>query len=140
MSSDVAELSAEEKAAVYEEKAAAYDRMVAEQAEAKKANAGPDRYKVIVSDPGAMDRTLFSSVSANRARTYVEQRCPRGQHIFVLAPDGTMESYEAERLTGGPRGEDVDAWQEFDREAYSSPELSPVNSSDPWADAWEGAQ
>jgi hypothetical protein len=133
MTAEVAEYSVEDKAA-------AYDQMMAEQAEAKKRQAGPARFKVVVSDPNAMDRTLFSSVSKKRARSYVEQHCPRGQHFFLLNPDGTMESYEHERHSGGPQGEDIEAWQAFDRDAYSSPELNPVNTNDPWADAWEGAQ
>jgi hypothetical protein len=98
------------------------------------------RYKVIVSNSMAGDRVLYSSVSEKRARKYVEDKCPRGQHFFVLSPDGSMSSYEQERLTGGPQGEDVEAWQSFDRDAYQAPDLSPVNSNDPWADAWEGAQ
>jgi hypothetical protein len=118
MTAEVAEYSVEDKAE-------AYDRMMAEQAEAKKAQAGPERFKVVVSDPNAMERTLFSSVSKKRARAWVEQHVPRGQH---------------ERHSGGPQGEDIEAWQEFDRDAYSSPELNPVNTNDPWADAWEGAQ
>lgn len=120
-----------------DEKAAAYDDMVAANA-AKKA--GPDRFRVIVSNKGAGDRVLMSSVSEKRARAFVENRCPRGQHFFVLSPDGTMSTFEAERAGGGPQGEDVDMWQEFDRDAYQAPDLSPVNTSDPWADAWEGAQ
>ena len=115
------------------DKIAAYD---AQQA----ASAGPDRYKVIVSNKISNNRTLFSSVSEKRARNYVEMKCPRGQHFFVLSPDGSMASYEAERLTGGPQGEDVEAWQPFDRDSYQAPDLSPVNTNDPWADAWEGAQ
>jgi hypothetical protein len=115
------------------EKAAAFDALQG------KSNA-PARYKVIVSLKAAGDRTLFSSVSEKRARKYVEDHCPRGQHFFVLAPDGSMWSYEHERLSGGPQGEDVEAWQEFDRDAYQAPDLAPVNTNDPWADAWEGAQ
>ena len=130
---DAAELTAEEKAA-------AYDQMMAQQAADAKAKAGPARYKVIVSNKTAGDRVLFSSVSQSRTRKWVEDHCPRGSHFFVLAPDGSMTSYEAERLTGGPRGEEIEAWQPFDREAYQAPDLTPVNTSDPWADAWEGAQ
>jgi len=118
------------------DKVAAYDAIQA-QAAAKK---GPDRYRVIVSNNMAGDRVLFSSVSQKRAQKYIEDKCPRGQHFFLLAPDGSMSSYEAERLTGGPQGEDVEAWQPFDRDAYQAPDLSPVNTNDPWADAWEGAQ
>jgi hypothetical protein len=133
MSTEVAELSDAEKAE-------AYDKLLAEQEETRKAKQGPPRYKVIVSDPTANDRTLFSSVSQNRARTWVEQHVPRGQHVFVLNPDGSMDGYEFERISGGPQGEDVEMWQPFDRDEYSSPELTPVNVHDPWADAWEGAQ
>jgi hypothetical protein len=119
-----------------EDKAALYDEMMA----AKASQGGPPRYKVLVSNNTHGDRTLFSSVSENRARKYVEDRCPRGQHFFVRSPDGTDMSYEHERHTGGPQGEDVDVWQAFDRAAYQAPTLEPVNSNDPWADAWEGAQ
>ena len=119
-----------------EEKAALYDEMVA----AKAAKGGPDRYKVLVSNATHGDRTLFSSVSEKRARKYVEDHCPRGSHFFVRSPDGTDWSYEHERHTGGPQGEDVEAWQPFDREAYQAPDLAPVSTNDPWADAWEGAQ
>lgn len=120
-----------------EQKLQAYDDMMAAQAAR---NSGPDRFKVIVSNKMAGDRTLFSSVSEKRARAFVEQRCPRGSHFHVLSPDGSMASYEAERATGGPQGEDVETWQPFDRDAYQAPDLTPANTNDPWADAWEGAQ
>jgi len=81
---------------------------------------------------------LFSSVSQKRARAYIERTCPRGSHHFLMNPDGSMESFEFER--SGSQGEEVDQWQPFDREAYQAPDLSPVSSNDPWADAWEGAQ
>lgn len=120
-----------------DEKAAAYDQMVADQ---KAAKTGPDRYRVVVSNKSNGERVLFSSVSKSRAQKWIEDHCPRGSHFFLLAPDGSMSSYEAERLTGGPRGEDLEAWQPFDRDAYQAPDLAPVNTNDPWADAWEGAQ
>ena len=117
------------------EKAQAYDEMVASKNGGTKA---PPRFKVIVSNNMAGDRVLFSSVSERRARNYVEQKCPRGSHFFVLSPDGAMHSYEAERT--GSQGEDVEQWAEFDRDAYQAPTLAPINTNDPWADAWEGAQ
>ena len=117
------------------EKAAAYDELQAKQNGGTKA---PPRWKVIVSNNMAGDRVLFSSVSENRARAWIVGHCPRGSHFFLLAPDGTMSSYEAERT--GAQGEDVDQWAEFDRDAYQAPTLVPVNTNDPWADAWEGAQ
>jgi hypothetical protein len=128
-SQDVATLSDADKAALYDEMQAA--------SAAKK---GPERYRVVVANKMAGDRVLFSSVSKNRAKAHIERTCPRGSHHFLLNPDGSMESYEAERATGGPQGEDVETWQPFDREEYQAPDLSPVNTSDPWADAWEGAQ
>jgi hypothetical protein len=128
-SKDVAQMTAEDKAALYDEMMAA-----------KASQGGPPRYKVLVSNATHGDRTLFSSVSQTRARKYVEQRCPRGQHFFVRDPDGNDWSYEHERHTGGPQGEDVEVWQPFDRDAYQAPDLQPVSSNDPWADAWEGAQ
>jgi hypothetical protein len=126
-----------------EEKLAAWDTMFQKAAAYDEANAkttGPARFKAVVSDPKANERTLFSSVNEGRVKRWIEQHCPRGQHFFLLTPDGDMLSYEAERETGGPQGEDVEMWQEFDRTAYTSPELNPVNVHDPWADAWEGAQ
>lgn len=125
------------------EKAAAFDKM---QADARAANSNgngtsaPPRYKAVVSLQTAGDRVLFSSVNENRVKTWIEMHCPRGQHFFLLSPDGSMQSFEYERQSGGPQGEDVEMWQPFDRAAYQAPELSPVNTNDPWADAWEGAQ
>lgn len=117
------------------DKAAAYDEMMA----AKNGGADrPDRWRVIVSNNMAGDRVLMSSVSEKRARAHIERTCPRGSHHFLLAPDGSMESYEAERT--GEKGEDVDPWQPFDRDAYQAPTLAPMSTNDPWADAWEGAQ
>jgi hypothetical protein len=124
------------KRAELERKAAAWDQIVEEQKRAE----GPPRFKAIVSLKTAGDRILMSSVSENRCKRWIENHCPRGQHIFLLAPDGTMLTYEAERSSGGPRGEDIDVWQEFDRERYQAPTLDPVNTNDPWADAWEGVQ
>ncbi len=121
------------------EKAAKFDELMASNGGNGKQKA-PDRYRVIVSNNMAGDRVLFSSVSQKRARKWVEDHCPRGQHFFVLGPDGSMESYEAERASGGPQGEDVEMWSEFDRDSYQAPKLDPVNTNDPWADAWEGAQ
>lgn len=98
----------------------------------------PPRYKVVVANKIAGDRVLFSSVSKKRAMAHIERTCPNGQHHFLLNPDGSMEAYERGR--GGPQGEDVEEWQPFDREGYQAPDLRPVNTSDPWADAWEGVQ
>jgi hypothetical protein len=120
------------------EKAAAYDNLLAKQNGGQGANAAPPRFKVIVSNNMAGDRVLFSSVSENRAKTWIEGHCPRGSHFFLLAPDGTMTSYEAERT--GAQGEDADPWAVFDRAEYQAPSLAPVNTNDPWADAWEGTQ
>jgi hypothetical protein len=104
-------------------------------------NTAPPRFRVIVSNKLAGDRTLFSSVSKKRAQKYIEDHCPRGSHFFLLTPDGETLSYEHERHSGGPQGEDVEVWQPFDREAYQAPTLDAMSTSnDPWADAWEGAQ
>ena len=129
MAFDVAELTPEQKAALLHDL----------QADTK-ASSGPARYKAVVSLKTAGDRVLFSSVSRRRVEAFIERSCPRGSHFFLLAPDGTTWSYEHERLTGGPQGEDLEAWQPFDRDAYQAPDLVPVNTNDPWADAWEGAQ
>jgi hypothetical protein len=124
-----------------DEKAAAYDEMMAKQAADAKAQRGPDRYRVVVSlRTGGADRVLFSSVSKKRAQKWVEDHCPRGSHFHLVSPDGSTSSYEHERHSGGPQGEDIEAWQPFNRDGYQAPELTPVNTNDPWADAWEGAQ
>lgn len=141
MSTDMAALTPEDeengrRTLEVERKAAEYDKIVA----AQKAAEGPERFKAIVSLKGNGDRTLMTSVSKKRVQKWIENHCPRGQHIFLLCPDGSMESYEHERQSGGARGEDVDMWQEFDRESYQAPSLDPVNTADPWADAWEGVQ
>jgi hypothetical protein len=120
------------------DKAAAYDDYMAKQNGGQGASNGPPRYRVIVSNNMAGDRVLFSSVSEKRAMAWIEGHCPRGSHFFLLSPDGTMRAYEAER--SGVQGEDAEPWAEFDRAAYQAPPLAPVNSNDPWADAWEGAQ
>ena len=102
-------------------------------------NAAPPRFKVVESlVRGGADRVLFSSVSESRAKAWLVSHCPRGSHFFLSTPDGGMFAYEAERT--GIQGEDADPWAEFDRNAYQAPELAPVNTNDPWADAWEGAQ
>lgn len=108
---------------------------------AEPASSAPARYKVVESlQRGGADRVFFTSVSKARAKAFIERNCPRGSHFHLLNPDGTMESYEHERNTGGPQGEELDAWQPFDRDAYQAPELTPTSAADPWADAWEGAQ
>jgi hypothetical protein len=117
------------------DKAAAYDAMMTKNGQG--ANA-PARYKVIVSNNMTGDRVLFSSVSENRAKAWLVSHCPRGSHFFLRTPDGQELSYEAERA--GAQGEDADPWAEFDRAEYQAPTLAPVNTNDPWADAWEGAQ
>lgn len=117
------------------EKIAAFDKMAAG---GQGAANTPARYKVIVSNNMAGDRVLFSSLSETRAKAWLEGHCPRGSHMFLLSPDGSMLSYEAERT--GVQGADADAWAEFDRDAYQAPTLAPVSQNDPWADAWEGAQ
>jgi hypothetical protein len=121
------------------DKAAAFDELMAKQSESA-SNASPPRYKVVVSLKTAGDRVLFSSVSKSRAQRWIEDHCPRGSHFHLVDPDGVTTSYEHERLTGGAKGEDLDAWQPFDRDAYQAPELAPVDANNPWADAWEGAQ
>jgi hypothetical protein len=133
MATDVATMSDAEKVA-------AFDALQAEQNGGNGKSSAPPRYKVVVSLKTAGDRVLFSSVSEKRAKKWIEDHCPRGSHFFLLGPDGSMSSFEHERNSGGPQGEDVETWQPFDRDAYQAPELSPVNTNDPWADAWEGAQ
>jgi hypothetical protein len=91
-----------------------------------------NRYKVRLSHPRDNKRTVFSSISENRARQFIVNRFPRGEEAYLELPDGSTEAYQHERT--GPYGEDMEKWQPFDPEAYQAPEevLPPGESA--WAD------
>jgi len=100
----------------------------------KKDDSGPptDRFKVRLSHPLDHRKTVFSSVSESRARRFIQNRYPRGSEAFLELPDGSTESYEAERA--GPHGEDVDQWGAFDPDSYLPPEETPPPGESAWQD------
>lgn len=96
--------------------------------------AGPptDRYKVKLSHPLSHAKTVFNSVSERRARSFIQNRFPRGEEAYLAMPDGSFESYQEERA--GPYGEDMDKWQPFDPDAYKPPEEQDPPGQSQWAD------
>jgi hypothetical protein len=97
-------------------------------------NDGPptDRWVVKLSHPLDHSKQVFSSVSEKRARRFVQNRYPRGSEAYLVGPDGTTESYEAERT--GPYGEDAEQWAEFDPASYRPPEEAPPPGESAWGD------
>jgi hypothetical protein len=91
-----------------------------------------DRYKVRLSHPLSQRRVVFSSISENRARRFVENRFPRGEEAYLELPDGSTEAYQAER--SGPYGEDVDLWAPFDPDSWKPPEEAEAPGQSAWAD------
>jgi hypothetical protein len=91
-----------------------------------------ERWTVKLSHPNERNRTVFSSVSENRARRFVANRFPRGEEAYLEGPDGTLESYQQERT--GPYGEDADQWAPFDLENYKPPEQAVPPGESAWAD------
>ena len=91
-----------------------------------------DRWVVKLSHPLDHSKQVFSSVSEKRARRFIQNRYPRGSEAYLVGPDGTTESYEAERT--GPYGEDMDQWGEFDPASYRPPEEAPPPGESAWGD------
>lgn len=91
-----------------------------------------DRFKVRLSHPNERRKTVFSSVSENRARRFIVTRFPRGEEAYLEKPDGSAESYQHERT--GPYGEDADQWAPFDPDAYQPPEEASPPGESAWAD------
>jgi hypothetical protein len=93
---------------------------------------GPDRFTVRLSHPLERKRAVFSSISEKRARRHVQNRYPRGEEAYIEMPDGSFESYQAERE--GPHGEDMDQWQPFDPDSWLPPDEAPAPGESAWAD------
>lgn len=91
-----------------------------------------DRWKVRLTHPLDHRKTVFSSVSENRARRFIANRYPRGEEAYLEGPDGTTESFQQERQ--GPYGEDVDQWAPFDPDSYVPPEEQAPPGESAWAD------
>jgi hypothetical protein len=92
----------------------------------------PQLYRVISSFPTDNGRVLFRSASERRARAWLERHVPRGEEAHLKLPNGSYESYVAERH--GPRGEDMDQWQPFDPESWKPPAEQEPPGQDAWAD------
>lgn len=89
-------------------------------------------FKVKVTHPSLMGRTVFRSLSETRARAWVESHYPRGSEAHLVKPDGSTESYEAERT--GERGADAERWGSFSPEDWVPVEQSAPPGQDEWAD------
>jgi hypothetical protein len=90
------------------------------------------RWKVKLSHPLDRRKQVFSTVSESRARNFIANRYPRGEEAYLEGPDGTTESYQAERA--GPYGEDMDQWQPFDPDSYKPPEEQEPPGQSAWQD------
>ena len=91
-----------------------------------------ERWTVRMTHPTLFGRIVFSSVSERRARNFIERRYPRGSEAHLVAPDGTIESYEHER--SGPYGTDEPQWAEFDPASWNPPEYGSPPGETEWAD------
>lgn len=103
------------------------------QDKSEKKNGPPSEWwQVKLSHPSERKKTVFRSVSENRARAWVANHYPRGEEAYLEGPDGKTESYQQER-TGG-YGEDADQWAAFDPEKYRPPEEAPPPGESAWQD------
>jgi hypothetical protein len=78
------------------------------------------------------DRIVFRSLSETRARGFVERRYPRGSEAYLLLPDGSIESYEAERQ--GEFGTDIPQWMKFDPASWNPPDQQAPPGETMWSD------
>lgn len=92
----------------------------------------PGRWQVKLSHPLERKKVVFSSISENRARRFVQNRYPRGEEAYLEAPDGTTQSFQQERT--GPKGEDAEQWMAFDPETYTPPEEQAPPGEAAWQD------
>lgn len=87
-------------------------------------------FRVRSSHPIDNKRTLFRSISERRTRQWLMSHVPRGEEAYLQKPDGSTESYSAERQ--GPFGEDMEPWQPFDPETW----VPPTEQEPPGQSAW----
>ena len=92
----------------------------------------PQWYRVISSFAEDRGRVLFRTVSERRARAFVQNRFPRGSEAHLALPDGSYESYEAERQ--GEHGQDADPWGPIDPESWKPPALQEPPGQSAWGD------
>jgi len=92
----------------------------------------PQWFKVISSFAEDRGRVLFRSVSEKRARAWLMNRFPRGSEAHLAMPDGSFESYEAERQ--GEHGQDAEQWGPFDPESWKPPSQQEPPGQTQWGD------
>jgi hypothetical protein len=98
----------------------------------KQSSPPTERWKVRLSHPLERRRTVFSSVSEQRARNRIQNNYPRGEEAYLEGPDGHTESFQQERT--GPYGEDAEQWAAFDPDKYQPPEEAAPPGESAWAD------
>lgn len=92
----------------------------------------PAFFLVKLSHPDLHRRPVFRSISEKRARTWLQNRYPRGSEAYLELPDGTTEHFEAERQ--GENGMDADQWAPFDPDSFvPTNQMAPPGESE-WAD------
>lgn len=92
----------------------------------------PQPWKVKLSHPDFHRRTVFRSISEKRARTWLQNRYPRGSEAYLESPDGTTEHYEHERQ--GEYGMDADQWAPFDPDSFQPVSMGEPPGESEWAD------
>lgn len=92
----------------------------------------PQFFKVRLSHPDLNRKTVFRTVSESRARKFLTNRFPRGEEAYLEHPDGTTESYQAERT--GEHGKDTDLWSSFNPDEYQPMEVGVPPGDSAWAD------
>jgi hypothetical protein len=93
---------------------------------------GPEFNKVVLTHPSHMGRVVFRSVSEQRARTWLQNHCPRGSEMHLQLANGNTEHYEQERR--GENGTDAEQWQSFDPESWVPVEQAVPPGDSEWAD------
>lgn len=94
--------------------------------------AKPQFWRVRLTHHTHNKRTVFRSVSENRARAWLIGHFPRGSEAYLESPLGLTYHYEHERA--GERGVDVAQWAEFDPETWVPVEQQVPPGQDAWAD------
>jgi hypothetical protein len=99
----------------------------------KDSAAKPVFWKIQTTHPNLHYRTVFRSVSEQRARQWLANHCPRGSELHLVGPDGTTHSYEHERA--GENGTDAERWDpNFDRDTWTPTDQAEPPGDSIWAD------
>lgn len=92
----------------------------------------PKWYRVVLTHPMHNGRTVFRSVSQDRARAFIERRFPRGSEAYLLTPEG--DSFHCEMERTGERGADAPRWAPFDPTSWLPPSQAEPPGQDAWSD------